>query len=100
MNSGVDGSLSKPMSLPMMPGMPKGRFCAFSFPQALSTGPPSTIAASTALESPVIAEKLPPKVSVAELTRLIHDAEHQLVTFDGTWGSTFAREIFANVRIP
>ena len=28
--------------------------------------------------------------SVAELARLIHDAEHELVTFDGKWDSAFA----------
>ena len=29
--------------------------------------------------------------SVAELARFIHDAEHELVTFDGKWDSTFTR---------
>src|ERR1700734_375290 len=30
-------------------------------------------------------------LSVAELARLIHDAEHELVTFDGKWDRTFTR---------
>jgi hypothetical protein len=49
------------MTLPIVSVVPKGRFVITSFPKVLSTGPPSTTAASATLESPVIAEKLPPK---------------------------------------
>ena len=82
----------------MMPGMPKGKFCAFSFSPSLIDWTAEHDCGIDGARKPchrreVAAERKSEMrdLSVAELARLIHDAEHELVTFDGKWDSTFTR---------